>query len=66
MHPMQKYQILDDIVSYALTKTPMQAYIAELERENIIEIRVIDGVARAHMLDKKDLHQEHHPSQVVL
>lgn len=63
---MQKYHIPDDIISLALTKTPMQAYVAELERENIIEIRVTDGIARAHILDKKDLHQEHHPSQIVL
>ena len=44
----------------------MQAYIAELERENIVAIRATDGIARAHILDKNDLHQEHHTSQVVL
>jgi len=63
---MQNYQIPDDLVSYTLTKTPMQAYVAELEREKMIEIRVVHGVARAHILDKKDQHIEPHPSQVVL
>lgn len=45
---MQKYQIPDDLVAYALTKVPMQAYLAELERENLVEIRVTAGVTRAH------------------
>lgn len=62
---MQKYQIADNIISLALTKTPMQAYVSELERENIIEIRVSDGIARMHILENKDVHQEHHPSQIV-
>lgn len=46
---MQTYKISDDIISYTLTKTPMQAYIAELERENRVEMRVVDGVARAYI-----------------
>lgn len=63
---MQKHQIPDEIVSYALTKTPMQAYVAELERDNIIEMRVTEGVARAHILDKIGVYPEHPTSQVVL
>lgn len=62
---MQMYQIPDDIVSYALTKTPTQAYIAELERDNIIEITVLNGIARAHLINK-GLHNTHPSTQVVL
>jgi hypothetical protein len=39
-------------VSYALTKVPIQAYIAELEHEKLVEIRVTAGVSRAHRIDK--------------
>ena len=46
---MQKYHIPDDIISYTLTKTPMQANIAELERENRVQIRVLEGIARAYI-----------------
>lgn len=63
---MQKYQIPDEIVSYALTKTPMQAYIAELERENTVEIKVSGGVARAYLINKNVPHEVHHVSPVVL
>lgn len=63
---MHKHQIPDDLVSYTLTKTPMQAYIAELEREHTIEIRVTDGIARAHMLGKEEMHPENPTSQVTL
>lgn len=51
---MQTYQIPDDLISYALTKTPMQAYVAELERENLVEMRVTAGVNRAHVIDKRN------------
>jgi glyoxylase-like metal-dependent hydrolase (beta-lactamase superfamily II) len=63
---MQKYQIPDDLVSYALTKTPMQAYIAELERENVVAIRVSDGTARAHVIDSGVPHLTHHTPPIVL
>lgn len=46
---MQANKIPDDLVSYMLTKVPMQAYIAELEHENLVEIRVTAGVNRAHI-----------------
>ena len=48
---MQTYKIPDDLISYALTKTPMQAYVAELERENLVKMCVTDGINRAHMVD---------------
>lgn len=47
---MQINKIPDDIISYTLTKTPLQAYIAELEREKIIEIRIFNGISRAHLM----------------
>lgn len=49
---MQTYKIPDDLISYALAKAPMQAYVAELERENLVEIRVTAGINRAHLINK--------------
>ncbi len=49
---MQTNNIPDDLVSYALTKVPIQAYIAELEHEKLVEIRVTEGFSRAHRIDK--------------
>ena len=63
---MQKYQIPDDLISYVLTKTPMQAYVAELERENLVEIRVTAGTTRAHVIDKSATHPSHHDSAVIM
>lgn len=48
---MQKHKIPDDMVSYALTKTPIQAFVAELARENIIDIRVSNGIVRAYLIN---------------
>ncbi|MEI8125547.1 MAG: MBL fold metallo-hydrolase [Parachlamydiaceae bacterium] len=48
---MQTYKIPDDLISYILTKTPMQAYVAELEREHLVKMCVTDGINRAHMVD---------------
>lgn len=56
---MQRYQIPDDLVAYALTKVPMQAYLAELERENLIDMRVTTGVARAHAIEKGNVCSDH-------
>jgi glyoxylase-like metal-dependent hydrolase (beta-lactamase superfamily II) len=63
---MQTNKIPDDLVSYALTKVPMQAYIAELEYEKLVEIRVTDGVNRAHMIDKSSTHPSHPKSVVIM
>lgn len=63
---MQGNRIPDDIVSYALTKTPIQAYVAELERENLVEIRVTEGVNRAHLIDKASAHPAHSNPPVVM
>lgn len=62
---MQIYEIPDDLVSYALTRTPMQAYIAELEREKLIEMRVTAGISRAHLIDT-NFHPRHHNSPVIM
>ncbi|MFS8563588.1 MAG: hypothetical protein LVR00_04390 [Rhabdochlamydiaceae bacterium] len=47
---MKVNQIPDHLVSYVLTKTSMQAYLAELEQENLAEIKVMEGIARAHIV----------------
>lgn len=57
---MQANKIPDDLVSYMLTKVPMQAYIAELEREKIVEVQVIGGINRAHIIGKSSSHAIHH------
>ncbi|MFI5342964.1 MAG: MBL fold metallo-hydrolase [Chlamydiales bacterium] len=48
---MQTHRMPDDLISYVLTKTPMQAYVAELEDEKLVVIRVTGGIRRAHMID---------------
>jgi len=63
---MQTYKIPDDLISYALTKVPMQAYIAELERENLVEIRVTAGINRAHVIDRNFSHPSHHNSAIIM
>jgi glyoxylase-like metal-dependent hydrolase (beta-lactamase superfamily II) len=63
---MQAHKIPDDLISYALTKVPMQAYVAELERENLVEIRVTAGINRAHVTDKSSSHPSHHNSAVIM
>lgn len=63
---MQTYKIPDDLISYALTKVPMQAYVAELERENLVEIRVAAGINRAHVIDKNSTHLSHYNSAVIM
>ncbi len=63
---MQTYKIPDDLISYALTKVPMQAYVAELERENLVEICVTAGINRAHVIDKNSPHLRHHNSAVIM
>lgn len=63
---MQTYQIPDDLIAYALTKVPMQAYIAELERENLVEIRVTAGINRAHAIDNSSTHPSHHNAAVIM
>lgn len=63
---MQDKEIPDDLISYMLTKTPVQAYVAELERESVIEVRVTDGVNRAHAIEKSSLHTTQHFKPVVL
>jgi glyoxylase-like metal-dependent hydrolase (beta-lactamase superfamily II) len=63
---MQRYMIPDDLISYTLTKTPIQAYVAELERENLVEIRVTGGISRAHVVNKELVHSTHpHPPVVM-
>lgn len=52
---MQFYKIPDDLISYMLTKVPMQAYVAELEREGLVEIKVTEGVNRAHTISKPEI-----------
>ena len=47
---MQMHQIPDNLISYSLTKVPMQAYVAELEYEKLVEVRVTGGISRAHSL----------------
>jgi glyoxylase-like metal-dependent hydrolase (beta-lactamase superfamily II) len=49
---MHRYQIPDSLIAYMLTKVPMQAYLAELEREKLIEVRVNAGVNRAYPMDE--------------
>lgn len=63
---MQLHKIPDDLISYALTKVPMQAYVAELERENLVEIRVTAGINRAHVINKSSTHPSHHHPAVVM
>ena len=50
---MSLYNIPDNLIAYTLTKTPMQAYLAELESENLVEIRVTEGVSRAYTVNKE-------------
>lgn len=52
---MQVKKIPDDLIAYMLTKIPIQAYIAELEREGTIEVKVADGVNRAYVINKSTL-----------
>jgi glyoxylase-like metal-dependent hydrolase (beta-lactamase superfamily II) len=63
---MQTHKIPDDLISYALTRTPMQAYVAELEREMLVEIRVTTGINRAHVIDKRSTHPSHQTSAVIM
>ena len=63
---MQTNKIPDDLISYMFTKVPMQAYMAELEREKLVEIQVTDGINRAHIIDKTALHVTHHAKSVIL
>ncbi|MBS0272683.1 MAG: MBL fold metallo-hydrolase [Proteobacteria bacterium] len=62
---MQLKKIPDDLISYMLTKVPMQAYVAELEREGLVEVKVTEGVNRAHVKDKSSSHVTHHPKPIV-
>lgn len=62
---MQAKRIPDDLIAYMLTKVPIQAYVAELEREGIIEIKVTNGVNRAYIIDKSAEHTTHHHKPVV-
>lgn len=48
---MQTHKIPDDLISYTLTKTPLQAYITALEREKLITIHVTAGISRAHIVE---------------
>lgn len=63
---MQTNKIPDDLVSYALTKVPIQAYVAELEHEKLVEIRVTAGINRAHMIDQCSADPSHHSSAVIM
>ncbi len=63
---MQINKIPDDLVSYALTKVPIQAYIAELEHQKLVEICVKAGVNRAHLIDKSSTHPSHPKSTVIM
>jgi hypothetical protein len=62
---MQTSKIPDDLISYMLTKVPMQAYVTELEREKLVEIIVTGGVSRAHIIDKRSPHTIHHSKAIV-
>jgi glyoxylase-like metal-dependent hydrolase (beta-lactamase superfamily II) len=62
---MQKFHIPDDLISYTLTKTPIQAFVAELQRENLIEMIVSDGLLEAHLL-KNGSHESHVSEEAVL
>lgn len=44
----------------------MQAYVAELEREKLVEIRVTAGINRAHVIGKNSTHPSHHNSAVTM
>ncbi len=63
---MQTSKIPDDLISYMLTKVPMQAYMAELEREKLVEIQLTGGINRAHIIDKTNIHVIHHAKSVIL
>lgn len=63
---MQASKVPDDLISYMLTKVPMQAYLAELERENLVGIQVTDGINRAHLIDKTNAHAIHYGTSVVM
>lgn len=54
---MQKYGIHDDLISYTLTKTPMQAYVAEFEQQGMIDVRVEKGVSRFHVVKTSVSHR---------
>jgi glyoxylase-like metal-dependent hydrolase (beta-lactamase superfamily II) len=45
---LRENHIPQSLVSYVLTKVPVQAYLAELEREKRIQMKVVDGCCRAH------------------
>lgn len=62
---MQLKKIPDDLISYMLTKVPMQAYVTELEREGLLEVKVTEGVNRAHVRDKGSSHPIHHAKPIV-
>lgn len=63
---MQIHKIPDDLISYVLTKVPIQAYVAELERENLVEIRVTAGINRAHLIDKSLTQASPYNSVVIM
>ncbi|MBA3816084.1 MAG: MBL fold metallo-hydrolase [Parachlamydiaceae bacterium] len=63
---MQTNEIPDDLISYVLTKTPIQAYLAELEHEKLVEIRVTKGIRRAQIIDKIPIHLSHEAPAVML
>ena len=64
---MQQHNIPDDIISYTLTKAPVQAYVAEREREKLLEMRVVGGVSRAHIISGGAAHHtsQHNPPIVL-
>lgn len=49
---MRERLIPDTLIAYVLTKAPMQAYAAELEREKFAETRVTEGICRLHAVVK--------------
>lgn len=62
---MQANMIPDDLIAYMLTKVPLQAYVVELEREGVVEIKVTEGINRAHLIGKHALPTTH-PQQTVV
>lgn len=62
---MQESNANNDIASYMLTKGPMQAFVAELVREDRVEIKVIDGFARAYAIEKTCSNNPHLVTSVV-
>lgn len=63
---MQKNGIPDDLIAYTLTKTPVQAYLAELEREGKVEIYVKEGIAQAQVIASSLQHPSHEHPQAML